>query len=223
MKINIRLFASAADAVGQKSMEWELNEGSTVRNLIDELVATYPKLGVLRSSLLVSVNQEYAQQDQLLAAGDEVGFIPPVSGGASTSAEPCRLTDGTIDPQQVLSQVSDDNSGAALLFLGTVREMTGEKQTLHLDYDAYPEMALAMMNKIVEKVKTRWPKAKVAITHRTGHLKIGDISVAIAVSCPHRAQAYEASRFAIDELKTIVPIWKKETWADGSSEWVGHS
>lgn len=221
MNVALKLFAGAADAVGQKELSWSLDDGATVQDLLDQLVASYPKLAALRPVLLVSVNHEYAPSDHVLQPGDEVGLIPPVSGGSEREA--CRLVHEPINPQHLLDQVQNDNAGATLLFLGTVREMTGDKQTLHLDYDAYPEMALAKLNEIVAEVEARWPGARAAITHRLGHLAIGEISVAIAVSCPHRAQAYEASRYAIEQLKKVVPIWKKETWADGSSEWVGHS
>lgn len=130
------------------------------------------------------------------------------------------LTHDPIDYTQLTERVRSDQAGAVVLFLGTVREMTGSRQTLALDYDAYPEMALAQMQRLIEDIQQRWPVTGVAISHRLGHLELGDISVAAAVSSPHRAQAFEAGRFLIDELKVRVPIWKKENWADGSTEWV---
>ncbi len=130
------------------------------------------------------------------------------------------LTHEPIDYTQLTERVRSDQAGAVVLFLGTVREMTGDRQTLALDYDAYPEMAQAQMQRLVDEVQQRWPVTGVAVAHRLGHLELGDISVAAAVSSPHRAQAFEAGRFLIDELKGRVPIWKKENWADGSTEWV---
>src|SRR5690606_29903619 len=106
------------------------------------------------------------------------------------------------------------------LFLGTVREMTGGRRTIALDYEGYPEMAEAKLCELEAQARERWPCENVAIAHRLGRLELGDISVAVAVSCPHRAQAFEAGRFLIDQLKVTVPIWKKENWSDGSTEWV---
>lgn len=130
------------------------------------------------------------------------------------------LTRETIDYTALTESVRSDQSGAVVLFLGTVREMTQGRQTVALDYDAFPEMAEAKMSELIETAQSKWPIDKVGIIHRLGHLQLGDISVALAVSCPHRKQAFEAGQFLIDELKVIVPIWKKENWADGTTEWV---
>lgn len=131
-----------------------------------------------------------------------------------------QLTREPIDYTALTENVRSNQSGAVVLFLGTVREMTEGRQTVALDYDAYPEMAEAKMAELIEAAKEKWPIDKVGLIHRLGHLELGDISVAVAVSCPHRKQAFEAGRFLIDELKVVVPIWKKENWADGSTEWV---
>jgi molybdopterin synthase catalytic subunit len=131
-----------------------------------------------------------------------------------------RLTSEEIDTHSLLESVRSNQSGAVVLFLGTVREMTDGQQTVALDYDAYPEMAEAKMAELEQEAREKWPIDQLAIVHRLGHLELGDVSVAIALSCPHRNQAFEAGRFLIDELKIRVPIWKKENWADGSTEWV---
>jgi molybdopterin synthase catalytic subunit len=110
--------------------------------------------------------------------------------------------------------------GAVVTFLGTVRDLTGDQVTLALDYDAYPQMAERKLAEIEAEARTRWPIGEIALVHRLGHLEVGDVSVAVAVSCPHRHQAFDACRFAIDEIKERVPIWKKENWADGRTEWV---
>jgi molybdopterin synthase catalytic subunit len=107
-----------------------------------------------------------------------------------------------------------------VLFLGTVRDLTGDRETVALDYEAYPEMAECKMAEIEADTRQRWPVGDIVLEHRLGHLEVGDISVAVAVSCPHRAQAFEACRYAIDRLKELVPIWKKENWSDGTTEWV---
>lgn len=130
------------------------------------------------------------------------------------------LTDRPIESDRLTIFATTPRSGAVLLFLGTVREMTHGKKTIALDYDAYPEMALAKMNELVDEAAEKWSIQKVAVVHRTGHLKLAEASVAIAVSCPHRGDTFEAGKFLIDELKVRVPVWKKENWDDGTTEWV---
>lgn len=130
------------------------------------------------------------------------------------------LTHDPIDYHALTESVRSANSGAVVLFLGTVREMTGERRTVALDYEGYPAMALAKLAELEAAARIRWPIDKVGMIHRLGHLELGEISVAVAVSCPHRQQAFEAGKFLIDELKVRVPIWKKENWDDGSTEWV---
>src|SRR5688572_23198809 len=131
-----------------------------------------------------------------------------------------RLTRNVIDHNTLTEQVRRDHCGAVVTFLGTVRDLTGERRTVALDYEAYAGMAEKKMAEIEDDTRRRWPVGEMILEHRLGHLEIGDISVAVAVSCPHRAQAFDACRHAIDRLKELVPIWKKENWADGSSEWV---
>jgi molybdopterin synthase catalytic subunit len=130
------------------------------------------------------------------------------------------LTETIIEHSAVTDRVRSHGAGAVCTFLGTVREMTAGRQTLSLEYEAYPEMALKKMQELEAEARSRWPIIDVAIVHRLGHLDLGEISVAVAVSCPHRNQAFEACRWLIDTLKEIVPIWKREFWADGREEWV---
>jgi molybdopterin synthase catalytic subunit len=131
-----------------------------------------------------------------------------------------RLTREPIDYAELTESVRRPHCGAVALFLGTVRDLTGEQVTTALDYEAYPEMAEKKLAQVEEETRARWPVAEMAVVHRLGHLDIGEVSVAVAVSCPHRAEAFDACRYAIDRLKQIVPIWKKENWADGRTEWV---
>ena len=131
-----------------------------------------------------------------------------------------QLTHDEIDYTALTESVRSDQAGAVVLFLGTVREMTNGRQTTALDYDAYPEMAESTMQELIDEVCEKWPIEQVGIIHRLGHLQLGDICVAVALSSPHRQQAFESGRFLIDELKVRVPIWKKENWADGTTEWV---
>lgn len=131
-----------------------------------------------------------------------------------------RLTREPIDHAALTEQVRSPHCGAVVTFLGTVRDLTGDKVTVALDYEAYPGMAEKKLAEIEADVRGRWPVGDVAMVHRLGHMGVGEVSVAVAVSCPHRADAFDACRHAIDRLKELVPIWKKEQWADGSTEWV---
>lgn len=131
-----------------------------------------------------------------------------------------QLTTAPIDYTALTEQVRRNDCGAVVLFLGTVRDLTDGRVTVALDYEAYPAMAEKKMAEIEGETRKRWPVGEMAMVHRLGHLDVGEISVAVAVCCPHRVQAFEACRFAIDRLKELVPIWKKENWADGSTEWV---
>jgi molybdopterin synthase catalytic subunit len=130
------------------------------------------------------------------------------------------ITESPIDHAALTERVRSNQAGAVCTFLGTVREMTGDRQTLALAYEAYPEMALQKMAQIEQEAQSRWPIIDLAVVHRVGHLALGEVSVVVAVSCPHRHQAFDACRWLIDTLKEVVPIWKQETWADGTEEWV---
>jgi molybdopterin synthase catalytic subunit len=131
-----------------------------------------------------------------------------------------RLIREPIDYHALTEQVRRRDCGAVVTFLGTVRDLTGDRITVALDYEAYPAMAEKKMTEIESDTRQRWPVGDMVLVHRLGHLDVGEVSVAVAVSCPHRAQAFEACRHAIDRLKELVPIWKKENWSDGSTEWV---
>jgi molybdopterin synthase catalytic subunit len=130
------------------------------------------------------------------------------------------LTNEPIDSAAVLARVASNQAGAVVLFLGTTREMTGDRRTLSLDYECYPQMAEKKMAELEAEARERWSLVEIAIVHRLGHLELGEASVAIAVSSAHRQAAFEAGKWLIDTLKEVVPIWKKENWADGTCEWV---
>lgn len=131
-----------------------------------------------------------------------------------------RLTHDPIDFAALTEAVRSPQAGAVVLFLGTVREMTNGRSTIALDYEAYPQMAEAKLAELLVEARDRWPIVEAALVHRLGRLELGEVSVAVAVSTPHRDQAFEAGRHLIDRLKDVVPIWKKENWADGTTEWV---
>ena len=130
------------------------------------------------------------------------------------------VTERPIDADAVTHRVRSEQAGAVCLFLGTVREMTGERRTTSLEYEAYPTMAVRKLEELEAEARRRWPVIEVALVHRVGQLDLGEVSVAVAVSTPHRGHAFEACRWLIDTLKEVVPIWKRELWADGTEEWV---
>ena len=130
------------------------------------------------------------------------------------------ITPDPIDHAAITERVRSNQAGAVCSFLGTVREMTGDRRTVALDYEAYPAMAIKSLAGLEAEARSRWPIVELAIVHRVGHLDLGEVSVVVAVSCPHRHQAFDACRWLIDALKEVTPIWKKEAWADGTEEWV---
>ncbi|HEY8369235.1 MAG TPA: molybdenum cofactor biosynthesis protein MoaE, partial [Thermodesulfobacteriota bacterium] len=168
--------------------------------------------------LLTAVNMEYVAPGHGLADGDELALIPPVSGGAPGRFE---VVDGPIDVSGLVAEVSHPACGAVVVFLGTVRNHAEGRPVSGIEYHAYREMAARKLAEIGDEIRARWGLDRVAIVHRVGRLAIGDVSVAIVVASPHRAEAFEAARHAIERIKVIVPIWKKEAWADGGTHWVG--
>ena len=203
----MRLFAGLRERAGWSKRE--LDDVATVADVWPALA-----LGDEPPGLLYAVNQEYADRGRPLEDGDEVALIPPVSGGAF------RLTDRPIDPSSVVDEVADPKAGAVATFLGTTRVESRGRTVHYLDYEAYGGMAEKVMAELAEGLKAKHDLCAVAITHRTGRVEIGEISVAIAVSAPHRAAALAACGEAIDTLKETVPLWKKEVY-EGGEEWIG--
>ena len=207
MKVNVRLFAGLRERAG-----WSKRELDGVARVED----VWPALGLgpEPDGLLYAVNKEYAQRDRELAQGDEVAVIPPVSGGSfRLSAEPLSL-DAVVD------EVRADRAGAIATFVGTTRVESRGRVVEHLDYEAYEGMAEQVMAEIADDLKGRYELCEVAIHHRIGRVSIGERSVVIAVSAPHRADALAACKDAIDTLKERVPLWKKEVY-EGGEEWIG--
>ncbi len=209
MRVRVRLFAGLRERAGAAERELELPPGSRVADVWAAL-----DLGPEPPGLLYAVNREYAQPGDLLAGDEEVGLIPPVSGGAF------RLTENPIHVGAVIAEVADDAAGAVPTFLGPVRERSRGREVLHLEYEAYEGMAERVMAEIAESLRAKYDLCAVAITHRVGRVAIGETSVAIAVSAPHREDALAACKEAIDTLKAEVPLWKKEVY-EGGEEWVG--
>lgn len=214
MHLSIRLFAAARDALGTSSLIVELPTGSTVGHLIRELRSCYPALASF-PEMLISVNYEYANEDRPLEQDDEVALIPPVSGGGHFE-----VTEHELTAESVSELVRSPECGAVTVFLGTARRMSGGREVRYLEYEAYPEMALRTFRQIAQEIRERWSTERVTIRHRVGRIDLGEVSVAIAVATEHRAEGFAACQYAIDRVKEIAPIWKKEVWVDGS-EWVG--
>jgi MoaE-MoaD fusion protein len=208
VRVRVRLFAGLREHAGWGEREVEVPGG--------RVGDVWAALGLddEPSGLLYAVNQEYAERDRELAEGDEVAVIPPVSGGAF------RLVEGPIDLGAVIAEVEDEQAGAIATFEGTVRRQSRGRTVIALEYEAYSGMAEKVMAEIAEDVKSRYELCEVAVMHRIGRCKIGEVSVAIAVSAPHRHDALSACRDVIDELKERVPLWKKELY-EGGEEWIG--
>jgi molybdopterin synthase catalytic subunit len=206
MAVTVRLFAGLRERAGWSE---RTIDAATVAEVWPAL-----SLGDEPQGLLYAVNRQYASRDTALADGDEVALIPPVSGGGF------RLTDEPIDPAAVIREVSDPRAGGIATFIGTTRVESRGRDVHYLDYEAYGGMAEQVMAEIAETLKGRYDLCEIAITHRTGRVDIGELSVVIAVSAPHRGDALAACKDAIDTLKQTVPLWKKEVY-QGGEEWIG--
>ena len=206
MAVTVRLFAGLREQAGWSRRELEAAT----------LADVWPALGLGEepAGLLYAVNREYAERDRELADGDEVALIPPVSGGAF------RVTDQPLSLEAVAAEVTDDRAGAVATFTGTVRRQSRGREVTRLEYEAYAEMAEDVMAQLARDLHERYELCAVAIHHRVGVLGIGDASVVVAVSAPHRQDALAACKDAIDTLKETVPLWKKEVY-EGGEEWIG--
>jgi molybdopterin synthase catalytic subunit/molybdopterin converting factor small subunit len=206
MAVTVRLFAGLREQAGWSRRELE---AATVADV-------WPALGLGEepAGLLYAVNREYADPERELADGDEVALIPPVSGGAF------RVTDQPLSLEAVAAEVADERAGALATFTGTVRRRSRSREVTRLEYEAYAEMAEDVMANLAAELAQRYELCSVAIHHRVGTLGIGEASVVVAVSAPHRQDALAACREAIDALKETVPLWKKEVY-EGGEEWIG--
>ena len=218
VRVRVLFFGMLREIVGRAEEEADLPETACVEDLFARYGGRHPRLAALRSSVIASVNEEFAEWRKPLAPGDEVAFLPPVSGGsrAATVEDIYELVRTPIRAQDFLEQVKAPADGAVVCFEGIVRDNYKGRPTLYLEYEAYEPMALRKMREIGAEMRARFAIDRIAILHRLGRLEIGETSVLIVVSAPHRAAAFDACRFAIDTLKRTVPIWKKEFFADGS-------
>jgi molybdopterin synthase catalytic subunit/molybdopterin converting factor small subunit len=207
VKVTVKLFAGLRERAG-----WSERELDGVARVED----VWPALGLgpEPDGLLYAVNKEYAGHEQELTDGDEVAVIPPVSGGSF------RLTAEPLSLDAVVDEVRSESAGAIATFVGTTRVESRGRTVQHLDYEAYEGMAENVMAELAASLKQRYDLCEIAIHHRTGRVEIGEASVVIAVSAPHRQDALAACKDAIDTLKEQVPLWKKEVY-EGGEEWIG--
>lgn len=235
VRLRLLFFGAAREAAGADETTFEATAPATAASALSEILSNNPGLARFRSSLLVAVNQEYAPRgsDVALKDGDELAIFPPVSGGAEdkasaattepeadTAADFFELTAEPIDVGAVARRVVPRRCGATVTLDGYAREWTkNRRRTLHLVYEAYAPMALAEMRRLGAEARRRFDIAHIGIVHRTGRTEIGETSVVISVSAPHRRAAFEACEWAIRELKRTVPIWKKEFF-EGGEVWV---
>jgi molybdopterin synthase catalytic subunit len=209
MRVRVRLFAGLRERVGMGENELELPAGARARDVWELL-----EIGPEPAGLAYAVNRQYVDRDHGLEEGDELAIIPPVSGGDF------RLVDGPLDLPAVVAQVKTSEAGAIASFVGTVRARSRDRDVTYLEYEAYEGMAEEVMEQLASALKVKYDLCEVAIAHRVGRVQVGEASVAIAISAPHRHDALAACAEAIDTLKNTVPLWKKEVY-EGGEEWIG--
>ena len=242
VRVTVRLFALQRQQLGRREVPLELPSGATIETAWAALESEHPELGPARAFVRFALNGAYADPGARLGEGDELAVIPPVAGGgAGRAADPRRrhiaLSAGSIDEghlAELRTALATDVDGAVVAFLGRTRETPGtpapgqEVEAAHfagqrvvgLDYEAYETMALGELERIADEVETRFGMRRMAIVHRTGPVAVGEVSVAIVVAAAHRGPAFDACRYAIEELKARAPIWKSERFADGRV-WLG--
>ena len=219
--MNVRCFASVRELLGEDQLEVELADGATVETLKGLLTERAPDLA--RLQLAFAVNRDYAAPDRVLSDGDEVAFIPPISGGASAGDRfRFDLVESALDPRDLEAEVRTDEDGAVVTFAGVTRNHNDGASVLGLRYEAYAEMASRVMDELFERAANEFEITRARVAHRLGEVPIGEASVVVVVSAAHRGPAFDGCRFLMDELKAQVPIFKHETLSDdGGERWVG--
>jgi molybdopterin synthase catalytic subunit len=214
MKVIVLYFGVTHDLTGCAQEQLELPDGESLEGLRRRCEGRFPKLLTVGSALLLAVNQEISGPSTLLRDGDEVAFLPPVSGGAGSDF--FRITRDPVAASELAVPLRAANDGAVVIFEGFVRNHSRGRTTLYLEYEAYEPMAIRKMEELGAEAKQKFSIDGIGIVHRLGRLEIGETSVAIIVTAEHRRAAFEACQFAIDRLKQVVPVWKKEYFADGA-------
>jgi molybdopterin synthase catalytic subunit/molybdopterin converting factor small subunit len=223
-KVHVKFFAIFREYVGLKEDWAEIEPGTSVQDLWFKYAATAKNPRVANIRAAYSVNQRLAKPETLLHGGEEVGFLPPVSGGQerkkyARSRKNFFVTERQLNLGALIKKVEHPSSGAITTFTGVVRDNAHEHEVKFLEYEAYAELAEKTLRQIGDEVRTRWSEVRLAMAHRSGHLDIGEASVMIAASAPHRAEAFAACRYAIERIKHIMPVWKKE-FASNDEYWV---
>ena len=220
MKVNISLFAGLHDLVGKRNLTLELTDGATVDQLRTKLGELYPVVVPYMATLVCAVDDEFVPVDHALKEDDDVALIPPVSGGSNTLF---LVTSEPLDAQQLVDAVRVDESGAVTLFHGVARNNSDGRAVRALEYEAHESLAEKKLREVAEDIGRKFEITGIGVHHRTGRLEIGETSLLVAVSAAHRREAFEACHYAVDRIKEVVPIWKKEIWEDGGGDWVeGH-
>ncbi len=219
VRLQARLFARLRELAGTDRVDLELRSPATVADVWAAIRERCPDLPTELGGIRAARNQEFSGWEDAVDEGDEVAFIPPVSGGSPEDGVFFEVTDQVLDARRLEAAVAHRGAGAICTFTGIVRDSARGQAVTHLEYEAYAGMAEKEMRAIAGEIAERWPEARVAMAHRTGRLEIGEASVVVSVSCPHRAEAIAACKWGIDRLKESVPIWKKEFAASGAS-WI---
>ena len=221
MRVRVLFFGQLREIVGRDGEQAELEAGARVEDLFASYSARFPKLAELRPSIAPSLNQEFADWKAPLSADDEVGFLPPVSGGsgAATTAneEICELIRAPLLRDEWLASLAGPSDGAMVVFEGMARNHSRGRGVLRLEYEAYEPMAKSKMRQLAAELRRQFHVSRVVIVHRLGRIEIGEASILIGVSSPHRQASFDACRYAIDAFKRTVPVWKKEFFEDGSA------
>jgi molybdopterin synthase catalytic subunit len=209
------------ELAGTNTMQREIEEAATVADLIQLLQDEFPRMAEVAPRTIISINKEFADPEAQLSDGDEVAFFPPVSGGSQRLDHKIAVTFDPIGLDDIAARVVKPGTGAVTVFGGVVRNLSGDKEVEHLEYEAYEEMALAKLRQVAEEARQKWPQiVDIAIVQRIGQLEVGENAVVVAVSSPHRGDGcFEACAYAINRLKQIVPIWKKEVGPNGEA-WI---
>ncbi len=220
MRIRVLLFGQLKDIIGRQEDFLDLEPGAKLSAVMSHYAERFPKFQSMAASIACSLNQQYTSSSVALREGDEVGLLPPVSGGKSTLEElqsrHCAIVRTPIATQQIAGSIKAGEDGATVVFEGIVRNNSRGRRTLYLDYEAYESMALHELQRLAQAALERFSIRDVRVIHRLGRLEIGETSVLIVVASPHRAAAFDACHWLIDTLKKTVPIWKKEYFEDGA-------
>ncbi len=220
MELRIRLFAILRDAAGAPEVTVTVPDGVDPEGLLVELQLQHPSLANRCNGVLIAVNEEYATPGTAIAANDSVALIPPVSGGAISERISIGVTEAPLDAAAIVNALRRPSNGALVTFEGIVRDNNLGRRVLFLEYQAYKDMAVRVFRRIIGQLAEEYELDDVAIWHRIGRLEIGETSLVVAVASPHRREAFRACSDAVDQVKALAPVWKREVW-EGGSEWLG--